>query len=133
MKFFNRTLLILSTAGTLFMSVGLISQPKLVYADAADDVCKGIGAVSGEGECKPPTGTPDAQKIVSTVVNLLSIVVGIISVIMIIFGGIRFVMSSGDAQQASSARNTVIYALVGLVTAFTAQILVRFVLGRLEG
>lgn len=65
---------------------------------------------------------------VGAVIRVLSIVVGIAAVIMIIVSGFKYITSNGDSGKISSAKNTLIYALVGLVIAALAQFLVHFVL-----
>jgi hypothetical protein len=62
--------------------------------------------------------------------NILSIIAGIIVVIMIMISGLKFATSQGNPQNAASARNTAIYALVGLVIVAMSQFIVRFVLKR---
>lgn len=65
------------------------------------------------------------------IINLLLTVIGIIAVIMIIIGGIRYTTSGGDAGETKTARDTLIYAVVGLVIAIMSFALVNFVVGRL--
>jgi hypothetical protein len=66
--------------------------------------------------------------VIAVVVNVLSIIIGVVSVIMIMVAGFRFVTSNGDSNSVASARSTVIYAIVGLVVTALAQIIVWFVL-----
>lgn len=76
----------------------------------------------------------DSKKIddtISTIINIVSIVVGLVAVIMIIIGGFKYITSNGDSGAVSSAKNTILYAIVGLVVVALAQIIVRFVVGRL--
>lgn len=68
--------------------------------------------------------------IITNIINLLLVVIGIIAVIMIIIGGFRYTTSAGDAGQTKSARDTIIYAVVGLVIAIMAYAIVNFVLSR---
>lgn len=65
---------------------------------------------------------------IGNVVNIISIAVGIAAVIMIIIGGFRYVTSGGSQEGVKSAKNTILYALTGLVIAALAQVIVRFVL-----
>lgn len=71
--------------------------------------------------------------LLQTIVNVLLFLVGSVSAIMIVVGGLRFVLSRGDPQQAASARNTVLYSAVGLVVAVLAWAIVNWVLGELYG
>lgn len=63
--------------------------------------------------------------------NIVSIVVGIASVIMIVVGGFKYVTSGGDSGQATSARRTVMFAVVGVLVALFAQAIILFVFDRL--
>ena len=65
------------------------------------------------------------------VTNTILYIVGIIAVIMLIIGGIRYVTSGGDAKQVTDAKNTVLYAIIGLVIAFLAFAIVNFVISAL--
>jgi len=58
-------------------------------------------------------------------------VIGALAVIYIIYAGIRISMSQGDPQTIAKSRQAIIFALVGLVVAVSAEIIVSFVLGRL--
>ncbi len=86
------------------------------------------------------TATPEsAQKtifanggIFQTIVNALLFLVGAISVIMLIIGGIRYIVSAGDQNAVTGAKNTIMYALVGVVVAFVAWGAVNFILTRLD-
>ena len=66
--------------------------------------------------------------LVTNIVNIFSIVVGIVAVIMIIVGGFKFITSGGDSAKVTSSRNTIIYAIVGLIIVALAQTIVKFVL-----
>lgn len=72
--------------------------------------------------------TQSAGDVVGTVINTLLFIVGALSVIMIIFGGIRYTISGGDAGKVTAAKNTITYAIVGLVVSFLAFAVVNWVL-----
>ena len=65
------------------------------------------------------------------VTNTVLYIVGIIAVIMLIIGGIRYVTSGGDSKKVTDAKNTVLYAIIGLVIAFLAFAIVNFVISAL--
>lgn len=87
------------------------------------------------GKTTTTTVSNCADNATKNIVNTISLVAGIVAVFMIMIGGYRFVTSggglgdatSGKASNVSSARNTVLYALVGLIIIAVAQVLVRFV------
>ena len=68
--------------------------------------------------------------IIRNVINILSVIVGVVAVIMIIFGGLKYITSGGDSSNVSSAKNTIIYAIIGLIIVALAQFIVRFVLDK---
>ena len=110
-------------------------NPALVAADtstagAAADVCTGIGAANGTGTGCANDGTSSVDGVLKTVIDILSIIVGIAAVIMLIVAGLRFVVSGGESSNVASAKNSVIYVIVGIVLVALAQIIVHFVLTR---
>ncbi len=76
------------------------------------------------------TGAGKVQGIVTDMINIFSVVVGIISVIMIIYGGFKYITSGGDSGNVTGAKNTIIYAVIGLVVVALAQFIVQFVLNK---
>jgi len=82
-------------------------------------------------ECAKGSGTASslfgAGGIFQTITNILLFLIGAIAVIMLIIGGIRYVISGGDQAQVTSAKNTILYAIVGIIVAFLAFAAVNFV------
>ncbi len=109
---------------------GLLA-PVTVLAATNDAACEGL-ALTGQNVSCDNTGGPSVEGIVEKVINILSIVVGVVSVIMIIIGGLKYVTSSGDSGNVTSAKNTILYAIIGLVVVAMAQAIVRFVLTNLD-
>jgi hypothetical protein len=120
-----KKILILLTASTLLLI------PNLAYADnpAKEAIQCGVNAGAGEKECKPNSqAVSSLNTTIRNAINIFSIVVGIVAVIMMIVGGFRYITSAGDATRVASAKNTIIYAIVGLIIVALAQVIVRFVL-----
>ncbi len=115
---------ILGMVATLVLAV---SVSGLLGGDSASAVSLQEGINQSQG-----AGTPDSldgdEGIVTTVINIILYVVGIISVVMIIFGGIKYATSAGDTAKVTSAKNTLVYAVVGLLVAVFAFALVNWVL-----
>ena len=114
--------------------VGLsFSAPIAVSAVACDDAS---GGISGGADCAKPTDAAEdlfgENSIFQVVTNILLFLIGAISVIMLIIGGIRYVVSGGDQNAITSAKNTILYAIIGIVVAFLAFAAVRFVTDQLE-
>lgn len=71
--------------------------------------------------------------IFSRIANLLIFLTGAIAVVMVIIGGLRYVLSQGNASQVESAKNTILYAVIGLIIAVMAFAIVNFVLDQVVG
>lgn len=65
----------------------------------------------------------------TTITNVLLFIVGAIAVIMIVVGGMRYVLSGGDSKKVTDAKNTILYAIIGIVVAILSYAVVRFVIG----
>ena len=89
------------------------------------DLESGINSAKGTGT---PDNVTEDDGLIKKVVNLLLWAIGIVSVIMIIIGGIRYATSNGDSNQVTAAKNTIMYAVIGLVIAIFAYAIVNFVL-----
>jgi hypothetical protein len=68
----------------------------------------------------------DVNNLVKNIVDVMSLVVGAVAVIMIIIGGLQYVLSGGDSGKVGNSKNTILYAVVGLVVVALAQVIVRF-------
>lgn len=92
----------------------------------------GTGAACDKDSLKKAgqTNSSRIENVIKTVINILSAIVGAVSVIMIVIGGFKYVTSNGDSNNVSSAKNTILYALVGLMIVAFAQVIVQFVLER---
>ena len=78
-----------------------------------------------------PTDLFGENGVFKRVTNTIIYIVGIIAVIMLIIGGIRYVISGGDAKKVTDAKNTVLYAIIGLVICFFSYAIVNFVISSL--
>lgn len=117
----------------------LLAVPALVPATvAADDIsnnlCNGANLTfdPSAGACvnDPQAAQDRVNEIIKLVINIFSLIVGIVSVIMIIIGGLKYITSGGDSGNISGAKNTILYAIIGLVVVALAQVIVRFVLAK---
>ncbi len=125
------------TLGALLLPLLALALAPQIHAQSRDDVCQGVGAVTGsadpdtdEATCDLPEGSTSFEAIVRVAINILSGLVGIASVVMVIFGGYKYTTSDGDAGKIAGARQTIIYALVGALFVAVSQVIVLFVLSR---
>lgn len=86
------------------------------------------GASSARGVDQPADLFGDTG-VFTRISSILLFIIGAVAVIMLIFGGFRYVISGGDASKVQDAKNTVLYALVGIIVAILAYAAVNFVIG----
>lgn len=122
---------------TLAASLGLLmpaAVPAVVSAvDINDQICNGAQLDPNGGGCSSAdisNAGDDVGTVITNGINLSSLIVGIIAVIMIIIGGVKYITSGGDAGNVTGAKNTILYALIGLVIVALAQTIVYFVLNK---
>lgn len=125
--------ILLGFAG-LIISLGLFALPAKVNAgpfDAArDTACEGLEFNEGDSTSCDDSDGEKVGSTISNIVNIASLVVGVVAVIMVVVGGFKYVTSQGDSGGITSAKNTIIYAVVGLIIVALAQVIVRFVVNR---
>lgn len=128
LKKFAQSLMVVSA-----LTLGVVAAtPVAVHAQE----CNVSGGIDAGANCAKPTGAQSnlfgEGGIFQTITNILLFLIGAISVIMLIIGGIRYVVSGGDQGAITSAKNTILYAIVGIVVAFLAFAAVSFVTQQLK-
>ena len=88
----------------------------------------GANCAKGVGTAKELAGQAG---VFNTVVNILLFIVGAVAVIMLVIGGLRYVTSNGDQNAVTGAKNTIMYAIIGIIVAFLAYAAVNFVVTQL--
>ncbi len=135
-QFFRRLGLILATLGS---AVFLSAAPALADnlsgpSDIQNGLCSGAnlqldlsnGCQGGGSQ----TAITKLNNLIHYIINTLSAIVGVVAVIMIIIGGFRYITSGGTDTSVAGAKNTILYAVIGLIIVALAQILVRVVLNK---
>lgn len=121
----------------LCLSLGVFSLlavpvlvPAIASADILSDVCSGsnLDTSGNSTDCDDNGTNAGIDGILRQVIKIFSIIVGFVAVVMIIVGGIKYITSGGEAGNISGAKNTIIYAVIGLIIVALAQVLVHYVL-----
>lgn len=137
---------------TVGFVLGFLSTPILVPAMAsaaienntAGSACNGVNldattlgqagsnggtTASGVQNCgSADTNGQGITNLIKLLINIFSLIVGVVAVVMIIIGGLKYITSGGDSGNITGAKNTILYAIIGLVIVALAQFVVRFVL-----
>lgn len=95
------------------------------------DVNTGNPLQSGTESAKGRGQNDSLTNVFRIVVNILLFIVGAVAVIMLVIGGLRYVTSNGDQNAVTGAKNTILYAIIGIVVAFLAYAAVNFVVNQL--
>jgi hypothetical protein len=83
--------------------------------------------LQGVGQSGSNCDDAGVEGAISAVIRILSLIAGIAAIIMVVYAGLKYITSGGDASKIGTAKNTLIYALVGVAIAALAQFLVHFV------
>lgn len=104
----------------VFVAVSPVSLP--VYADSRDEAQNGAKLANSGGGSNQ--NLPD---IITTIINVMLFIAAALAVIMIIYGGIRYITAHGDEKQVKVAKDTIVYSVTGLIIAILAYALVTFI------
>ncbi|MDB5164948.1 MAG: rane protein [Candidatus Saccharibacteria bacterium] len=131
--------IVLALVLPLTFALPVIAVPSVAFADVCGSGTIGSNIANGansttsgslSGGCQGDTSLNENSiaSIGKKVVTIFSYIVGVISILMIIYGGFRYITSGGDSGNVGNAKNTIIYALIGLIIVALAQAIVHFVL-----
>ncbi len=112
----------------ILLAIAIVLLATVIFTPdlSAYSLQEGVNAAKGTNQPADLFGTTG---VITTLTNTLLFIVGALSVIMIIVGGLRYVVSGGNSTAVTAAKNTILYAIVGLIIAFLAFAAINFVLG----
>ena len=110
------------------LAIGLFANVYVATSDAYADFSVGGGATAARGNDQPVDLFGQGGTF-SKITSIMLFVIGAIAVIMIVIGGLRYVLSGGDSSQITAAKNTILYAIIGIIVAILAYAIIQFVIG----
>ncbi len=110
----------------LVFGVATVSVAPVGAINVIKDACTGANSTTTVCDA---AGKDDAGNLIENVIGILLWAIGVISVIMIVVGGIRYALSAGNSSSITAAKDTVLYAVIGLVVALLSYAIVKFVVG----
>ena len=123
--------ILISTLTVAVMVFGV----SIIYQTGNTEIAGAVNSeiTSGMNATSAGTSTPtDANVVIKNVTNIMFFIIGAVSVIMLIYGGIRYTTSGGNTNSVTAAKNTVIYSIVGLVISILAYAIVNFVVTNIK-
>ncbi len=121
---------LLSVAVPFLMPIIVSAEPQGIQQNLCAGVNLDVNTDCNHGGITDQEALDRFNRIIHSIINLFSLVVGVVSVIMIIVGGLKYITSGGDSGNVSGAKNTILYAIIGLVIVALSQVIVRFVLNK---
>ena len=106
----------------------LIGVLNISSVSAAGDVCSSSASSEVKEAAGCSGGSDDLPDIIVSILNVIIGVAGFISVIWIIIGGVNYMTSSGDPNKTKKARDTILYACIGLIICVLSFAIVNFVI-----
>lgn len=95
--------------------------------------CGSQGDITGTCTVDAANADSRVNTLVKNAIRIFQVIVGLISVFMVILGGLKYITSGGDSSKVGEAKNAILYAVIGLVIVGIAQIIVQFALNRTVG
>lgn len=119
----------------VLMALSLLFAPLAAAVDcnsstlsAKEAIQCGANGANGGASQTPKEASDNLNHVLTTVINIFSVIVGVAAVIMIVMAGFRYITSGGSQEKVTSAKNTIMYAVIGLIVVALAQVIVQFVL-----
>lgn len=120
--------IVLSSAVFASVAHALPPETQMFFAaSGATQIQSGAGSVSGG------MGSTDLTVAILEIVKVLMFIVGIVAVVVVIYGGLQYILAAGDQAKITKAKDTILYAIVGLVVAMLAYAIVNFVVNGVTG
>ncbi|MEO5627555.1 MAG: hypothetical protein ABIQ89_01565 [Candidatus Saccharimonadales bacterium] len=116
----------------LTIALGLFAPVAHAAFDPYEQACNSSGASTATA-CQQSNYNPvsGSGSILARATQLVAVFTGVASVIAIIIGGFQYVTSGGDSQKTAKAKSVILYAVIGLVVAVSAQTILVFVINKL--
>lgn len=121
----------MSIIALVAMALPIAAPVSVAAVGNSEAACQGASLEAPDGttgNCVDAAAGTSVTGLIKQIINIFTWVVGVVAVIMIIIAGFRYVVSGGDSGGVSGAKNTILYAIVGLIIVIMAQVIVRFVL-----
>lgn len=125
----KRIKLILASLAFVVLSGAAILTPttQVSAVNALGDACSSSGSSADNPICS--TSSDSAPSLVKTLTNILLYIIGALAVVMLIWGGIMYTTSAGDAGRVKKAKDTIMYSIIGIIVALLAYAIVNWVIG----
>jgi len=111
-----------------FVPLAFAGAPASVMAADVQSNAQCGADIAAGGDCSAPVSTPDIGDRIATILNILSAVAAVVAVVMLVIAGLRFITSGGNEGAVKGAKNSIIYAVIGIVVIAFAQVIVHFVI-----
>jgi len=75
----------------------------------------------------PNFGIGNWQTLMRNIITMLLLIIGVVGLIALIYGGYQYITASGNVEQAAKGKNTVLGAVIGIALAFAAYAIMRYI------
>ncbi len=123
---------------TMSLALGIFSFSAAYAANPVNVVCTDSNVTAGSASSSPLCQDTSSSQLngsntlVNLIVNLISAIAAFVAVVIIIISGIQFINSGGDSKKVSQAKDTILYAAIGLIVIVLARIIIGFVLQKVS-
>ena len=118
----------------IFVPTATLLNTSFVGASASSDlICGGVNTESGgTAECNGDAAGEQVSSLLKTGITIFQAIIGIIALFVLMVGGLGYVTSGGDTSKTKTAKDRILYAVIGLVVVGLSQVIVQFTLNRVN-
>jgi hypothetical protein len=127
-KFFKVLVAGLLVVSVASFSIGMFTQSSVFASEVTTEIKTGTNAAAQNSKTPNSLFTGD-DAVFKIIANTALFIIGAVSILMLIYGGIRYTVSGGDEKAVTAAKNTIIYSVIGVVVAILAYAIVNYVIG----
>lgn len=122
--------IILALSAAAILLPGVVAPNNLASAASKNAIDQATSGLNSTGLTSGGDGKSTMTSIIQNVVNTMLFIIGALAVVMLIWGGLQYVISAGDSGKVGKAKSTILYAIVGLVIAIFSYAIVNFVIAQ---
>lgn len=118
---------------TCVFFIGVATQARAQIAVSSGDIATSSSNTVTSQKLPNPLGITDVNALIARVINFVLSLVGSVSLLMFVYGGLTWMTSAGSSEKIKKGRDIIVWSVIGLAIVFSSYILVKFVVTSLVG
>jgi len=112
---------------TCVLFIGLAIQARAEIAVSSGNIATSSSNTVTAQRLPNPLGITDVNALIARIINFVLSLVGSVSLLMFVYGGLTWMTSAGKSDQVKKGKDIIVWSIIGLAIVFSSYILVKFV------